>query len=349
MNYLFGDLIERNISSQVFLSLLIVMFAIAGIDLIFLFLNELSDLSDYYTLNHVLIYCLKSFPYRLFDLTSYICLIGLIIGMGSLTNKGELIGAQILGKSLTSIAVAAFRPVLLIMIIGLLASQFLIPSLSQSAEETRSQLQEKVSYKQGYWNNNDHSISFFHSAPERDRILGLTVYEFDKERKVSRVIFAEEAFLNLSKWEARKKETINLSNYSPDNTSVVSGLPELNIDFDQMLSPKYLSLTNLYIQSRETFSKYRKNELSLEFWRKVLQPLVTFSLVILAMSFLFGPMREQKTGQRILIAIGVAFTVDLTQKLLGSISVVSEIPTIASVLFPALLIICISLVLLKRV
>ena len=349
MSYLFGDLIERNISSQVFLSLLIVMFAIAGIDLIFLFLNELSDLSDYYTLNEVLIYCLKSFPYRLFDLTSYICLIGLIIGMGSLTDKGELIGAQILGKSLTSIAVAAFRPVLLIMIIGLLASQFFIPSLSQSAEETRSQLQEKVSYKQGYWNNNLHNISFFHSAPERDRILGLTVYEFDKERKVSRVIFAEEAFLNLSKWEARKKETINLSNYSSDNTSFVSGLPELNIDFNQMLSPKYLSLTNLYIQSRETFSKYRKNELSLEFWRKVLQPLVTFSLVILAMSFLFGPMREQKTGQRILIAIGVAFTVDLTQKLLGSISVVSEIPTIASVLFPALLIICISLVLLKRV
>ena len=46
MNYLFGDLIERNISSQVFLSLLIVMFAIAGIDLIFLFLNELSELNQ---------------------------------------------------------------------------------------------------------------------------------------------------------------------------------------------------------------------------------------------------------------------------------------------------------------
>ena len=140
MIYLFVDLIERNISSQVFLSLLIVMFAIVGIDLIFLFLNELSDLSDYYTLNEVLIYCLKSFPYRLFDLTSYICLIGLIIGMGSLTDKGELIGAQILGKSLTSIAIAAFRPVLLIMIIGLLASQFLILSFSQSSEETRSHL-----------------------------------------------------------------------------------------------------------------------------------------------------------------------------------------------------------------
>ena len=66
------------------------------------------------------------------------------------------------------------------------------------------------------------------------------------------------------------------------------------------------------------------------------------------MSFLFGPMREQKTGQRILIAIGVAFTVDLSQKLLGSISVVSEIPTIVSVLLPAILLIFLSLMLLKR-
>ena len=67
------------------------------------------------------------------------------------------------------------------------------------------------------------------------------------------------------------------------------------------------------------------------------------------MSFLFGPMREQKTGQRILIGIGVAFAVDLTQKLLGSISVVSSIPTIASVVVPALLIVCVALILLKRI
>ena len=166
MNYILGDLIERNISFQVLISLLIVLVAISGIDLIFLFLNELSDLTESYTLNAIFIYCLKSFPYRIFDLTSYICLIGLIIGMGSLIDKGELIGAQILGKSLTSIAIAAFRPVLLIMIIGLFSSQFFIPSLSQSAEETRSQLQERISYDQGYWNKNDENISFFLSTPE---------------------------------------------------------------------------------------------------------------------------------------------------------------------------------------
>ena len=119
MRYLFGDMIERNISAQIFLSLLIVMFAVGGIDLIFLILNELSDLSDSYGLKEILIYSVKSLPYLLFDLTSYVCLIGLIIGIGSLADKGELTGTQILGKSLTSIAVSAFRPVLLIMLAGL--------------------------------------------------------------------------------------------------------------------------------------------------------------------------------------------------------------------------------------
>ena len=59
-------------------------------------------------------------------------------------------------------------------------------------------------------------------------------------------------------------------------------------------------------------------------------------------------MTAQKTAQTILIAIGVAFTVDLSQKLLGSISVVSEVPTVVSVLLPAILLICISLMLFKR-
>ena len=53
MKYILGDLVERNISFQVLISLLIVLVAIAGIDLIFLFLNELSDLSESYTLDDI--------------------------------------------------------------------------------------------------------------------------------------------------------------------------------------------------------------------------------------------------------------------------------------------------------
>ncbi len=263
--------------------------------------------------------------------------------MGILADRGEMIGTQILGKSLISISLAAFRPILLIMILGIFASQFFIPSLSQSAEENRLQLQSKDSAEKGYWNGNKENISFFLSAPDRNRILGLTVYEFDEKRNFLRITFAPEANLDGGIWKTQQEEIIFSTKV---DTSIAP--PILNLDLDQMLSPKYLPLSNLYEQSKKNFSKYRKKQLSLEFWRKVLQPIITFSLVLLAMSFLFGPMRDQKTGQRILIAIGVAFAFDLSQKLLGSISVVSHMPTIASVLLPSIIIIFLSLVLLKR-
>ena len=184
MRYLFGDIVDRNISSQIFLSLLIVMFAIGGIDFIFLILNELSDLSANYSLKEILIYSIKSMPYRLFDLTSYICLIGLIVGLGYLADKGELVGTQILGKSLSNIVLAAFRPVLLIMLLGLLASEFFIPSLSQSAEENRSLQKERTPLTGGYWNDNGTNLNFVKSTPERNRVLGLTVYELNEKKEV---------------------------------------------------------------------------------------------------------------------------------------------------------------------
>ena len=54
MKYLFGDRVDRNISYQVFLALILVMFAVCGIDFLFLVLNELSDITESYNLRELL-------------------------------------------------------------------------------------------------------------------------------------------------------------------------------------------------------------------------------------------------------------------------------------------------------
>ena len=69
MKYFLGDKIDRNISYQVLLSIILVMFAVCGIDFLFLVLNELSDISVTYDLKEIITYSIMSMPYRLFDLT----------------------------------------------------------------------------------------------------------------------------------------------------------------------------------------------------------------------------------------------------------------------------------------
>ena len=351
MKYFLGDRVDRNISYQILLSIILVMFAVSGIDFLFLVLNELSDISITYNLKELISYSIMSMPYRLFDLTAYFCLIGVVVGLGILSDNGELIGARILGKSIISIALSSFKPILLIMLLGLLACEFIIPNLSQLAEENRLFKKEGENSTTRYWMQGDIGFISFISVPKKNKVKGLSVYELNSESKVTKIIQSKEAVLNSDDLElVDPTVTIidrrsNIKTYDFNNLSI----PGLNSDFSFLLSPKYLSLTDLYKQIDSSSSSYRKNLLSLEFWRKILQPFITLSLVLLALGFLFGPMRDQKSGQRIVIAIGVAFSVDLIQKLLGSISIVSNIPSVVAVLTPILLITLLAFLLLKKV
>ena len=95
-------------------------------------------------------------------------------------------------------------------------------------------------------------------------------------------------------------------------------------------------------------SEYRRNLLALEFWRKLLQPFVALALILLAASFIFGPMRDQRSGQRIIIGIVMAFGVNIIKSLFESISMVSNMTPFVAVITPIALILLIGLFLIKR-
>ena len=340
MNIIIGDLIERNISTRVLISLSLVILAIGTIDFLFLILNELSDLTEDYGFTDIFYYSILSMPYRLYDLSSYFCLIGVILGLGTLFDQGEIIGTKVLGKSNTQIALAAFRPVFILMILGLIVSEFYIPDLSQKAEENRLLKKGTLNINQGYWVASEYKINHFRSAPNKETLVGVSIYVFDSNYEPTGIVTAKEAVLENGKWIIREpllnqigrnsfKKAVKIDQYTLDYSGK---------DVTLLLSPRYLSLSELFSQIQLTFSDYRKNQLSLEFWRKLLQPIVTAALLFLALSFLFGPMRDQKSGQRIVIGIGVAFGIDLFQKLIGSISVVSNFPAILAVLVPIIFI-----------
>jgi lipopolysaccharide export system permease protein len=119
-------------------------------------------------------------------------------------------------------------------------------------------------------------------------------------------------------------------------------------DFNLILSPKYFPLSLLKQQMSNDVSEYRRNLLALEFWRKLLQPFVALALILLAASFIFGPMRDQRSGQRIIIGIVLAFGVNIIKSLFESISMVSNMTPFVAVITPIALILLIGLFLIKR-
>jgi len=84
------------------------------------------------------------------------------------------------------------------------------------------------------------------------------------------------------------------------------------------------------------------------FWDKAMQPLTIVSLVLIAISFVFGPLRQVTMGYRIFTGVVVGLVFRTSQDLLGPASVVFGFSPFLAVMFPALVCCVIGLVLLRR-
>jgi len=339
MNLIFGDLIDKNISRRVLSSICIVAMAIISLDLIFTILSELSDLSEHYGLSDVLLYSFSSLAYSAYDFISYICLIGVLVALGNLSEEGEITAARILGKSDIDIILASIKPVILVLLIGVLSSQFFIPSLSQNSEETRLLKQNRISLDDGYWLDTDSSISYFKSTPNSNSIQDIIIYKLNNSYQLIKITTAEEANKVGNSWSLSNLEIFDVESgekKSLKEMDWVEGPQEE--DFNLILSPKYFSLTQLYKNVNEEQSQYRQNILLLEFWRKALQPVFSILLAIMAASFVFGPTRDQKIGQRVLTGIIIAFSLSISQRLFESMALVSFLSPLTSVIIPILIV-----------
>ena len=349
MKFLFGDAVDRNIGFQVAVSLAIVILTIGAIDFIFLVLSELSDISISYKFDDVLIYCISKIPYSLYDLSPYLCLIGVMVGLGNLNDQGELTASKILGKSNLNILLSSLRPILLFLFLGLIASEFWLPGLSQKAEESRLIKQEIIDSDQGYWLSNVEGFSYFRSTPSKELVEDITIYKIDSEFKLIEIRKSKKASLVSGSWILENIQIEKLSEgFVQNDEDNVWHFGPKDSDFNLILSPKYFSLSLLRDQMFNDISEYRRNLIALEFWRKLLQPMMAFVLILLAASFIFGPMRDQKSGQRILLGIVIAFSVNIIKSLFESISMVSTMSPFVAVCIPIALIFIVALILIKR-
>ncbi|MFP3366059.1 LptF/LptG family permease, partial [Pseudoalteromonas sp. SIMBA_148] len=101
--------------------------------------------------------------------------------------------------------------------------------------------------------------------------------------------------------------------------------------------PKQQSASDLWRYSRYLQDQgLSANQPLLYFWQKILQPLTLAALVLVAASFVFGPLRTVAAGTRVFYGIVVGLLFKYLQDLLAPASVVFGFAPIWAVLAPML-------------
>ncbi|TWI58452.1 lipopolysaccharide export system permease protein [Pseudomonas duriflava] len=335
--------IDSYIGRSVFVSILAVLGVILGLALLFAYIDQLGDFDDNYGAWEALRFVLLTTPRRAYEMLPMAALIGCLIGLGALASSSELIVMRAAGVSLGRIVWAVMKPMLVLMLAGVLIGEYMAPwseNLAQSGRALAQGSGDAQSSRHGLWHRQGREYVHVNAVQPNGVLFGVTRYEFDEERHLLSSSFARRAEFKGDHWEL---QNIATTRFHERSTEVIKAPTERwdialtpQILDTVVMQPDALSISGLWWYIHYLADQGLNNRSYwLAFWGKVLQPLVTAALVLMAISFIFGPLRSVTLGQRIFTGVIVGFVFRIAQDLLGPSSLVFGFSPLLAVLVPA--------------
>ena len=182
-----------------------------------------------------------------------------------------------------------------------------------------------TSASSGLWAKNDQQIIQISNLLSNGELRDLYFYDLDNDYHLTLLTHATMAKAVEKQWvlfdvsRTHFKEDRIVNEYF-EQLTWENPLDESNIETltvkPETLTIKGLSTYQNYLERNQLDS----GEVSLAFWQKVMLPLSIGIMMLLAASFVFGPMRDVSMGARILTGVMLGFAFHLVKQSFGPIS-----------------------------
>ncbi len=349
--------VEKYLAHTVLTSIALTLAVLVGISSLFKFIDQLSHIGKgEFNFVTAAIYSLYMIPQDVEIFFPMAAMIGGLIGLGALAQSSELVVMQAIGMSKTNIVSAVLKSSISLILIMMVFSEWGVPQATKAAKELKTQAISSgklYSGEQGVWAKDGPAFINIKEVSESGDLYGVSVFEFDEQQKLTKQINAEYGNFNQDGWlltnvvvkDWRTKQ-ITTRNYdsqpwptsiTPDKLGVVLVKPE------KMPISELIDYLTYLQQNEQNVARYQ-----LALWRKVFQPFNVAVMLLLALSFIFGPLRSVTMGARIILGILTGFSFFLFDRIFGSLSLVYEIPAMLGAFAPTLVFFLIALRLLTR-
>jgi lipopolysaccharide export system permease protein len=351
-------LLDRYVAREVILSTLLALTVLVGMSAFFELVGELDDIGkhDYGALQAIQ-YALLSIPTYTYELLPTAALLGTLLGLGGLAANSELIVMRASGVSVWRIVWAVTQVGGVLIALGFFVGEVVAPLTKHYAESERAIAKsEHVSLKgrDGIWARDGLNYINIRRVLPEGRLEGISIYEFDEAHRLRTATYAEGASYLQERWLL---EGVRQSLIHEDGVEVRS---RDQVEWGSLINPDLLDVVAVRPEDLPTWNlrKYinylRDNGLSSEryelaLWIKVISPLSSVVMLLLALPFVFGPLRSVGAGQRVLVGILVGVGVYLLNKTVSRMGQVYDFNPFLSAALPTLLFLGIALLALRRV
>ncbi|MCS4298482.1 MULTISPECIES: LPS export ABC transporter permease LptG [Acinetobacter] len=323
-------IVAKHVTKTTLLAMLGATAVLASLQILFTYLGELSDLKQGYTAWNALQYVLWGAPRYLYEILPIAALIGAVLGLGSMASNSELIVMRAAGISLWRIVGWVMRSAMLLVVLSFLLTQFVIPYTNEQAKSIKSHRSvAALGEVKGYWTREGQRFIYIDYANSQGTLKQVQVVDFDENYRMKSLLNSEEGqFFKEGQWNLKNSAQVNL--LANGQAQVVNKNQQ---DLALALQPKYVHMVTInpedlaptqllsFMQYMHEYSQVPKTYL-LAFWKNIGSPFALLALVLIACSFIFGPLRQQSMGFRLVIALFVGLGFYYIQDFLGYASLV---------------------------
>ncbi|WP_115717677.1 LPS export ABC transporter permease LptG [Gallaecimonas mangrovi] len=349
-------IIDLYIGRIIFATTMLCLAVLVGLSGLIKFVDQLKYVGKgTYDIADAGIYVLFSVPRDLEIFFPMGVLLGGLIGLGMMASNSELTVMQASGMSKFNIIISTMKTVFLLMVMVVALSEFVAPGAERYARDMRTQAMSGgtlLSDSSGLWARDGDKFVHIQQLLEANELGNITIYQFDG-LQLKRLLHADHAFWKQNAWELEQVKETWLEANSTRVDSKPSMLLKSDLTPDKLgvvtVKPEALSLRGLskYVEYLKA-NKQDGSRYQLAFWRKLMAPVNLAVMLLLACSFVFGPLRSVTMGARILLGIIAGFGFFLVSEIFGPLSLVYHVPPLAGATLPALIFIGFSVYLLRK-
>lgn len=351
-------ILDSYIAKTVFMAIGLVTLMLTGLQIFILFVNQLGEIGHVdFGIAQAAFFVLMQLPYQVYLFFPMASLLGCLIGLGVMANHSELVVMRAAGMSIGQITGAVLKASLVVILLVTVMGETLVPYLSYYANDYKASALtggQGIRTGHGMWLRYGTDFISIGAVISDIEVRDVYQFRFDTKHNLQFSRHITEAHFANNGWTAMG---VQQTEFARDQTKaeLIATLP-----WDVTIKPQILKISstnpdemtlhelNQYLHEQKN-SQQSAHAYKLAFMQRIVQPFTTMVMMLLAIPFIFGPLRSSTMGSKLLVGVTVGFGFHIINRFLGPVSMVYQWPPILAAIGPTFLFALLGLYLMRRV
>jgi lipopolysaccharide export system permease protein len=339
-------ILNRYLIREIVYSILLVMLALLAMFSFFDFIQELENIGKgSYGIRQMLLIVFLSAPGHVYEVVPVAVLVGTMHALGQLSRYSELIVLRTSGVSIARLSGVLLRVGLMFALMTFFVGELVTPPSEKTAKRMRIKATDSViaqDFRSGLWVKDGNSFVNVEDVSLNAGLLNIHIYEFDSEFHLRTISNAKSGRFDNDQWVLQEvaqinfeKDKIRRKTFSDASWQSLIRPELLNV---LLVQPEKMSAWNLYTYIHHlSMNKQKTSRYEIALWAKMIYPLASIVMIVLALPFGFLQQRSSGVSAKIMAGMMLGIFYQVLNKVFVHLGLLNDWPAFFSAIFPTLL------------